>query len=301
MKRILSLILTALMLAVNLTGCFKADGAVEKTSEPAPVKTKEESVVLPSKASGLELETYTGDGFSIKIPKGWIVSTVGDGVYLGINVQNPEDDGMSFFRYGKLEPVLKSQAARASWEKWGPITGNGSGEMFAHAPVLEDKTAKGILEVWGEFVEFQNYLGQSVTFAPLKNINVTGAESVSGILSAAGIPEYTANAVCETQSGKPAEISVYAGIADVGYMDTFEEGIDTYYMSVYELNGAIVPEGCDEAVKKSIAECLTSLEFSEEFINKANEQSDAGLAAILQRSKENEIMMDAFMIMWGYY
>lgn len=91
--------------------------------------------------STLQLETYKGDGFSILVPKGWNIMTGGDGVYFWYNIYNPQDESMMVFQYGKLEPFLKSYEAKASWQKWAPITGTGD-ETFAHAPVCLEKNCK---------------------------------------------------------------------------------------------------------------------------------------------------------------
>ena len=92
--------------------------------------------------------------------------TGGDGVYFWYNIYNPQDESMMVFQYGNLEPFLISYVAKASWQKWAPITGTGD-ETFALAPVCLEKTAKGILDCWSECIEFQQYIGQNPTFISL--------------------------------------------------------------------------------------------------------------------------------------
>ena len=62
----------------------------------------------------------------------------------------------------------------------------------------------------------------------------------------------------------------------------------------------MLPENCDEAYAKALAQCAASLEFDEEFVARANRQSDAVLSDVQQRSAENEALMDEFMRKWGY-
>ena len=46
--------------------------------------------------------------------------------------------------------------------------------------------------------------------------------------------------------------------------------------------------------------CLSSLQFTQEFVDRANQQSNEQLAGVLQRSAENEALMDAYLRKWGY-
>lgn len=249
--------------------------------------------------SALQLETYKGDGFSILVPKGWNIMTGGDGVYFWYNIYNPQDESMMVFQYGKLEPFLKSYEAKASWQKWAPITGTGD-ETFAHAPVCLEKTAKGILDCWSECIEFQQYIGQNPTFISLNNLSIKSCDAYQGKLASLGLPESIAIASCSTATGKKAVITLSTAIFDPGYMDMFMEGIDTYYTSAYNTTGILLPENCDEAYAKALAQCAASLEFDEEFVARANRQSDAVLSDVQQRSAENEALMDEFMRKWGY-
>ena len=61
-----------------------------------------------------------------------------------------------------------------------------------------------------------------------------------------------------------------------------------------------MPQDCPEDVAKSLAMCLSSLQFTQEFVDRANRQSDEQLAGVLQRSAENEALMDAVLRKWGY-
>lgn len=314
MKKITAILLTAMLLVAMLTSCGeKVDiGGLGKDSQSVSQPNNNQTSTGQGDgtgngnnpvSTGLELETYNGGDFTLKIPKGWQLSSGGEGMYFWYSVTNPYDDSMRFFRYGKLEPILKSEAARQSWKKWGPITGDGvSGVQFGYAPVCTEKTAKSVLEAWGEFIDFQKYIGQSndSLFVPLSNISVKSCDSYQGMLSSLGVPETIAVASCQTASGKNAEISVTASVMDPGYQDLFMEGIDTYYMTIYELNGILLPQGCDKEIAKSLLQCVSSLEFSEDFLRKAQQQSDATLSSVLQRSAENEALMDAYMRKWGY-
>lgn len=276
-----------------------SDGGQPSGSTPSESTPTEPSSESGAQSAGLALETYTGDGFSMLVPQGWTISLVGDGVTFGFLMQDPKDDSLAVFHYGKLEPFLKSEEARQSWKYWGPRTGNGT-DFFGEAPVCLEKTAKGLIDCWDECLTFQQYVGQGMLFPQLSDCVVLSCENYNGALAAEGVPETVAVASGTTASGKSAYLTLTAAIFDPGYQDIFEEGIDTYYMTAYEVNGILMPQDCPEDVAKSLAMCLSSLQFTQEFVDRANQQSNEQLGAILQRSAENEALMDAVLRKWGY-
>ena len=162
-----------------------------------------------------------------------------------------------------------------------------------------EKTAKGLIDCWDECISFQDYLG-AVLFPQFNNRTVLSCDSYAGSLAAAGQDQTVAVASGTTASGRNAYLTLSAAIFDPGYLDIFEEGIDTYYMIAYEVNGIVMPQNCPEDVAKSLAMCLSSLQFTQEFVDRANRQSDEQLAGVLQRSAENEALMDAILRKWGY-
>lgn len=319
-KRILASILAAFMTIAFFTACDDSSdvgnlgddkrGSSSRSSDSASSdqSTYDDSTQPTTNSKNandskneIVLETYQNNDFSILVPQGWNLETGGDGVYFYYTISNPNDDSMVAFRYGKLEPILKSEEARASWQKWGPITGNGTGgEYFGKAPVCLEKTAKGMLDSWNEFVDYQKLLGQTTTFVPLYDINVKSCDQRQSALSSAGIPETIAVADCKTASGKSAQIALSTAISDPGYMDLFSEGIDTYYMSAYETTGILLPDNCSEGIAKALAQCVASLQFSDEFLNRAKQQGEAMLYDVQTRSAQNEALMDDFMRKWGY-
>lgn len=264
-------------------------------SENAPTEPSSES---GSQSGGLVLEAYTGDGFSMLAPQGWRVATGGDGVNFYFIMADPQNDDRMVFHFGRLEPFLKSEEARQSWQYWDPRTGDGT-LYFSKAPVCMEKTAKGLIDCWDECISFQDYLG-AVLFPQFNNRTVLSCDSYAGSLAAAGQDQTVAVASGTTASGRNAYLTLSAAIFDPGYLDIFEEGIDTYYMIAYEVNGIVMPQNCPEDVAKSLAMCLSSLQFTQEFVDRAHRQSDEQLAGVLQRSAENEALMDAILRKWGY-
>ena len=312
MKKRIALTLAAALLLGCLTACgggeiaeLGNDNRLSTTDPQMPsgssdAPTGSGTTESPTEStSGIVLERYTGDGFSLLVPQGWTISIVGDGVTFGFWMQDPQDDTLAVFHYGKLEPFLKSEEARKSWKYWGPRTGDGR-DYFGQAPVCWEKTAKGLIECMDECLAFQQYLGQSLLFPQLSNKTVISCENYSGALASVGVPETVAVASCTTPSGRDAYLTMTAAIFDPGYLDIFEEGIDTYYMTAYEVNGIVMPQTCSEDWAKALAACAGSLQFTEEFVARAMQQSNEQLAAIRQRSAENEALMDALMRKWGY-
>ena len=68
--------------------------------------------IVKSEASKIELEDYQTNEFSIKIPKGWKVDTLGDYIHYTIKVYNPDKPLYQFFFNMKSEGYNKSEDAK---------------------------------------------------------------------------------------------------------------------------------------------------------------------------------------------
>ena len=121
---------------------------------------------------------------------------------------DPQNDDRMVFHFGRLEPFLKSEEARQSWQYWDPRTGDGT-LYFSKAPVCMEKTAKGLIDCWDECISFQDYLG-AVLFPQFNNRTVLSCDSYAGSLAAAGQDQTVAVASGTTASGRNAYLTLSA-------------------------------------------------------------------------------------------
>ena len=74
--------------------------------------------------------------FSMKVPTGWQIKTFGEYMDFGFKAWDPANPNRTIFMTLKLEPFLKSQAAKAKYQEVARQFG-GTYTYFADAPVLE--------------------------------------------------------------------------------------------------------------------------------------------------------------------
>ena len=62
----------------------------------------------PARAGELPLETYNGGFFSVKIPRGWTVTTAGQCSSFAFLIHDPQNPLRQFFGLGEAGPVYLS-------------------------------------------------------------------------------------------------------------------------------------------------------------------------------------------------
>ena len=60
----------------------------------------------------MTLETYQSDAFTMKIPKGWTVTTGSYGMYHSISVTDPKNPVNQIFFLMKAQPLLHNQSGK---------------------------------------------------------------------------------------------------------------------------------------------------------------------------------------------
>lgn len=94
------------VVTVLLTGGQGGTGGGTITTKDGKVK------IVANDVSKLSLEKYENDVFSMKKPKEWTVESAGVGIYYAIKVYNPKDTNEGIFLMLKMQPLLKSAAAK---------------------------------------------------------------------------------------------------------------------------------------------------------------------------------------------
>ena len=100
--------------------------------------------IVKSEASKIELEDYQTNEFSIKIPKGWKVDTLGDYIHYTIKVYNPDKPLYQFFLNMKTEGYNKSEDAKRWQQKYYP------NDMFAKTSVIATKDTEGCYKIFND-------------------------------------------------------------------------------------------------------------------------------------------------------
>lgn len=163
----------------NCEGITVSDGSVQEISRLTvsafpglSLKSTASSGDLPtydpapsSGSDTLVLTEYSADSLTIQIPQGWNVE-VGGEISPYVKVSCPEDPGFSFFFFSCLAPLFNDETERLMWSMYD-TTG-----CYSYAPIINEQSTEGILEIWDEIVSFQYLAGGKALFPALNNIRI---------------------------------------------------------------------------------------------------------------------------------
>ena len=110
-------IILVLVLLLVIGGIFGVVGILKKNSSLG-VK------IVKNDVSKITLEDYQNDALSLKKPAGWEVSAGGVGIYYAVRVYDPNDNNNQVFVMLKVQPLLKSEAGKKTWQDYANLSGN---------------------------------------------------------------------------------------------------------------------------------------------------------------------------------
>jgi len=122
MKKKRILFLGILVIAMIFSACSKTGGN-ELKIDPAP-------------EVNVKLQSYDGDFFSMKLPKGWEIHTVGEYENFGFRAYDPDKPSRQMFFYGNMKYFMKSSEGKEAWNRYMAEGGYADAGVYADAPVL---------------------------------------------------------------------------------------------------------------------------------------------------------------------
>lgn len=261
-----------------------------KTKSNDVIKTRNGKVkIVKNEARKVEFENYKTNEFSLKIPKGWKVDTIGDYIHYTIRAYNPENPTYQFFFNFKTEGYNKSQEAKEWQQKFYPDS------MFAKTAVIEEKTTEGFYKIFNENGKLNNTA--TFTFPTITDFTVIdnlGSGIIGGDILRASFKD---------EAGKDAEGLFTSYVFDAGpyyvskdFLST--DKVDIYYLSVYDAIFITAPK--DEFVDwEDVLNTVSgSLEFTDSFISAFNKEQDAVMKNFNDVRKICNEISDGIMDSW---
>ena len=215
----------------------------------------------------LKLTEFDADYFKMLIPEGWRIQVDGQYAYIGIKIWDPNDPSTQMFYYGGLSPYHKSYATRKFWSMYD------STGLISNGPVLSEHNILGILNCWDYCVEYQRYYDRQY-FTELDDFYVRGACYYTGPCAKFNAIETTCFTECSTPWDDDCRLAMTSALIDD---DIFNVYGGNWFYSCRDLCGVLAPEDRYDEVFEDLLQCLTSIEFSQEYIVKS-QNSDFPLA-----------------------
>ena len=294
MKKISAAVL-ALALLFSLAGC----GGKTVNSDGTVTEKKNGVKITATAAKSVTLEKYETDDFSIKIPKGWKVTTGASKMFHSIRVCDPQSSVNQMFILLKAQPLLHDESGVLYYQKSFQMYGGNYG-MMAKAPVLKPASTENFFKIFSQYASFAEEVEPEYSeykFPRFDSFTVTEQfESNSSMKSAAINPAMLRATF--TENGKKGEGLFTADVVDFTGNMVSGFGIDAGYYMAYNIMAITAEENSFIDWQSVLAECLGSVEYSDSFVSGAIASSDQQVKQAQQISAMANETLNGIMSSW---
>ncbi len=266
------------------------------------IKAVEGTEISKTQAETIILEKQSNSVYSIDLPKGWTIQTVGQYTTFGFRAYDPEKPERQIFFYCKMEPFLKSMDAKDEYQGMANLVGKYDAygyHTMAEAPVLFDATTDYFFFIFNDYTSYANDNGINHTFAKLKDIELYEKFDSDTI----EIPNCMDNSIVRagfTSSNKKACEGLFA--AQINNKVTYASpatGEDLGFYCAYNVMGITASAGDFSELEDTLIKSLSSFTFTEEYVNKAVKYVEDQTEAILAQGKMMQDVYDSYNSAWS--
>ena len=255
--------------------------------------------IVKSEVQEITLEDYSTEVFSMKIPKGWTVQSGGQGIYYAIRVTDPKDENNQVFLMLKIQPILKSQSAKKAWQDYAILAGGAQYNLFSKAPVLESATTEGFFQVFGDVSSFINNIEPSLAsfkFPTFNNFTKLEESESQVSLKSVAMDSKVLRATFTGSKGEAGEGMFLATVVNFG--NSYQMGVDMGYYMIYDITA--ITSKKDEFIdyQDILMKCANSIEFTDSYVNKTIDDSNAQTQKSLQINAQIQASFDSYMNAW---
>lgn len=300
-KRIAALWLAALII-FSLSACGKkeADDKSLPSGDTTTAAKVSDVKITPSEAKQAKLVDYKTSDFSMKIPEGWSVTAGGIGMFHAIRVTDPKNPINQVFFLLKAQPLLHSETGkdyyRQSYQMYG-----GNYNMMADAPVLSSPSTENFFKIFNSYVSLVKTYESTYSsfdfpsFGSFKSVErfASNSNMKSQAISPALLrATFTDAAGTKGEGLFTADIIDFAGNMMSGF------GIDAGYYMAYNIAAITCEENSLIEWKDILCQSLSSIDYSQSYVNSAIQQSNESTANAMQIRNELSSISDGIMDSW---
>ena len=298
-KKLKNLLIIFLLLVVGVL-IFNSKGSDLKEDKIKLNNSEAKLKLVKDVTAELELEEYSNSDFSMKKPKGWKVQAAGSGVYYAIRVVDANNTNNGLFLMLKMQPFLKSEEAKNFWKSYYQMSNyNSQYKLFAEAVVLNSPTVECFYQKFGEITGYLNAI--EPTLASFSFPEYAGFTKEEELDSNASMKSYALDSkvlrgTFKGESGVDGEGLFMASIVNFG--DNYMGNVDTAYYMVYDIVSVTSTKGDFINYKDILLEAVNSIEFSNSYVNKTIDDSNAQTKQALEINRSVQQAFDSYMSAW---
>lgn len=247
----------------------------------------------------INLVEYDGGYFTIMLPEGWQIQTMGQYTTFGFRAWNPQNPDYEIFYYGNLGPLNKSYDAKNGWASYIGNMGFPNAELNYDAPVVTMDSASSVFYVFDELQAVSDKYGFGFSLPALGDL-----------MPQTSIPIETAYAGAST-----GETMIFAGVRGSNggacggmFMASlwntnpyYVGGVDMTPTSAMNVVGIIAPTEDFLNVEAVLTQAVFSLRFTEKYIQDGIAYSKAVGEAAMADNAARQAVFDRANKAWSEY
>ena len=232
------------------------------------------------------LTHYDGGFFSMDLPSGWKLETVGQYAGFGYRAYDPSDPDTQIFYFGEMGPYFRSEAGRQKY------ISTGMDQRLAFLPALDPASVSSAVSAMDSYAQaYAAIQGESFDFPTIRNFSLSEEKQVTTELASISVYESVISGTLTSVSGASCRGIIQGSVSDMG--GYVIDGVDAMpSMALTGVYGVIAPEGSFEAVAPTLLQSLASFAFTEEYVQEAINASNAIAQNAQEYSRQNSAMME---------
>ena len=263
---------------------------VPEPQEPQPEVPKEQD-------EGIKLVKYDGGDFTLMLPEGWTIQTMGLYTTFGFRAWDPKNPDYEIFSYGNLSPLLKSYEAKSTWESYVNQMGYPNAQINADAPVIDVYDASSLFYVFADLDALAKKYVPGFSIPMLQSFMAIETMPFQTSYGPVCTSEALVFGSLQAESGTNCHGKFTASILNTpGY---YVWSVDLAATAALNVTGVIVPETDFKEAEKILTEAVFSLTFTEDYINKAKEHIKKTGEAAMASNAERQKILDAANAVWS--
>lgn len=270
-------------------------------SEAEKIAKKENVKIRENEVRQLTLEDYSTDVFSMKKPTGWTVEGAGIGVFYAIRAYDPQNTNNQVFLMVKIQPLLKSDSAKSTWQNYYNLTGgNVQYKVFADAVVLNNPTTEGFYNKFGEITSYVNSIEPTLSsfkFPTFNNFTKQEEFDSTASMKSVALDSKVLRAIFKGDNGKDGEGLFLASVVDFG-SGQYQAGVDMSYYMVYDIMSVTSEKDKFIDYKDILLQTVNSINFTDSYVKTTIDNSNAQTQKALELSASIQRAFDSYMSAW---
>jgi hypothetical protein len=243
----------------------------------------------------LDLKQYDGGHFSMDLPTGWKLETVGEYENFGFRAYDPNNPARQIFFYGNMKYFLKSDAGKKAWETYLAYGGYGDAQVYADAYVLSPATTEQFFYTFNDYTSYAKKYGVVHNFAAFNDLEIVESTPRNSPIASNCVDDSIVRALF-TQNDIPCEGLFAAGVADA--MTSYMYNTDAGYYVVYYITGISAPADEFYALQNTLSQSLSSFSYSQSYIDQGVQRIDEGTKLALEIGKMLSQASDSYNQAW---